>query len=93
MKIKVLGTGCKTCKKLYEDVSSVISEKNLNHEVEYISDFNELLKYNIMTVPALVIDEKVVSTGVALKKSDIENILDGDDSCPSSCSSCSCGCK
>ncbi|MEM3374458.1 MAG: thioredoxin family protein [Candidatus Woesearchaeota archaeon] len=64
MNIKVIGSGCPTCKKLYEKVKKINEEKKLGAEIEYITDFNELIKRGIMGSPALLINEKVVCVGM-----------------------------
>lgn len=64
MKITVIGSGCPTCKKLHEKVEKLNLENRLNAKVEYITDYNELIKRGIMGSPALLVDEKVVSIGM-----------------------------
>jgi small redox-active disulfide protein 2 len=64
MKISIIGSGCPTCKTLYEKVKKINAEKKIGAEIEYIADFNELIKRGIMGSPALLVDDKVVSMGV-----------------------------
>ncbi len=61
--IKVLGTGCPTCKKLLSDVETLVQEKSWLAEVEYITDIADIMSYGIMSTPALVVDEKVAFVG------------------------------
>ena len=75
MNIKILGSGCKSCKALYEETKMDVSEGNLSAEVEYITDMEKVMSYGVMSMPALVVDEKVVSTGKVLKSKDIQNLL------------------
>lgn len=75
MKIKVLGTGCKKCKTLEENVKEVILNKGLDASVEKVEDVQAIIAYGVMNTPALVIDEKVVSKGKVLKAKDIEKLL------------------
>ena len=93
MKIKVLGSGCASCHKLYEETLKAVENMKKNYEVEYISDMKVMLGYGIMTPPAIVIDEKVVSQGKSLKAKDIEKLLNGlkidEDSCENG--NCDCG--
>ncbi len=75
MKIKVLGGGCCKCETLLANVRNAIAKKGLEAEVEYITDFAVIGSYGIMSTPALVIDEKVVSMGKILKSGEIEKFL------------------
>lgn len=69
MKIKVLGTGCASCKTLMTNVQKTVEELNLDAEVEKVEDMMQILSYNVMSLPALVIDDKVVAKGnVPLKE-------------------------
>ena len=64
-----------------------------DYEVEYVTDMQVMLQYGIMTPPAIVIDEKVISQGRSLRAKDIEKLLNGlkidDNSCDNG--SCDCG--
>lgn len=73
--IRVLGAGCKSCHMLYENTQKAVADKGLNVEVEYITDMEKIMNYNIMSMPALVVNEKVVSYGKVLKPSEIEDLL------------------
>lgn len=75
MKIKVLGSGCKTCHKQYEIVKKAVETCNIHAEVEYITDMQKVMEYGVMSMPAIVIDEKVVSMGKVLKVADVEKLL------------------
>ena len=92
MNIKVLGSGCKSCKKLFNEVEEVVKELNVECNVEYITDMAKIMEYGIMSVPALVIDEKVVSTGKVLSTKKIKDILNGTIiDTENNSSTCSCG--
>ena len=71
MTIKVLGSGCATCKRLYEMTKQAVSELNWNEEVEYITDINQIINLGLMTSPVLMVDEQVLLAG---KISDVEGI-------------------
>lgn len=58
--IKILGTGCAGCKALYETVGKVVADLGLDVKVVKEED---IMAYNVMTLPALVIDEKVAAKG------------------------------
>ncbi|MCK9309676.1 MAG: thioredoxin family protein [Candidatus Cloacimonetes bacterium] len=75
MNIKVLGSGCRKCKKLEEHVNKAITESGVNATVEKVSDLAAIMAYGVMMTPALVIDEKVVSSGKLLSASDIKTII------------------
>jgi small redox-active disulfide protein 2 len=61
--IKILGSGCANCKRLEQIARQVISELGVDAEVLKVTDYNDILKYNIISTPGLVINEKVVSSG------------------------------
>lgn len=73
--IKVLGTGCPSCHALLKNTQEALKNKNVSIEAEYITDIEKIIAYGVMSVPALVVNEKVLSTGKLLKPSDIESIL------------------
>ncbi|MBK9098531.1 MAG: TM0996/MTH895 family glutaredoxin-like protein [bacterium] len=65
--IKVLGTGCKKCQTLEAKVRDLVAVNNIDASVEKVTDINEMMNYGIMMTPGLVINEKVVSTGIIPK--------------------------
>lgn len=75
MEIKILGSGCKKCNQLEENTKKALEEMGLVAEVIKVTDFKEIAKYGVMTTPALVIDEKVMSKGKVLKKEEIKEML------------------
>ncbi|MGM9948018.1 thioredoxin family protein [Floccifex sp.] len=74
--IKVLGMGCKTCHTQYENVKKAISNLNLDIKVEYITDIEKVMEYGVMSMPGIVINEEVVSTGKLLKPKDIIKLME-----------------
>ena len=75
MEIKVLGTGCSKCKATYETVNKVVKENNINATVTKVEDIMEIMKYNVMNMPAIVIDGKVVLSGKTPGEKKIKNLL------------------
>ena len=73
--IKVLGAGCKSCHEQYENAKKTVKAMGLSMEVEYITDMQKVMEYGVMSVPALVVNEKVVAMGKVLKSSDVEKLL------------------
>lgn len=75
MIVKILGTGCPKCKKLEENARVAINELGISATVEKVTELDKIMDYGVMMTPALVIDEKVVSSGKLLSVSDIKAIL------------------
>ena len=73
--IKVLGAGCENCHKQYENVSAAVKSLNLDIDVEYITDMQKVMTYGVMSMPAIVVNDKIVSMGKVLKVSDVEKLL------------------
>jgi len=71
MKIKVLGSGCAKCDKVVENVKEAVKELNIDAEIEKVTEVQEIMKYGVMKTPALVIDEKVVSSGKLNKTKEV----------------------
>lgn len=63
MEIKVLGTGCANCKALFATVEKVVNELGIQAEIIKEEDLMKIMEYNVMTLPALVINGKVVAKG------------------------------
>ena len=63
MKIQVLGSGCPTCKKLFELTKQAVEELGLKIEVEYITDIQRIVEMGVMSSPVLAIDGKPAITG------------------------------
>jgi len=76
--VKILGSGCKKCKDLEKKVKEIIEVNGLNVKVEKITDINRMMDYKILMTPALVVNEKVVSTGVIPKETQIINWINGE---------------
>ena len=75
MDIKVLGGGCRSCEALFKTTKEAVANKRIDATVEYITDMETIMRYGIMSMPALIIDEKVVSAGRVLKTKEVEELL------------------
>lgn len=75
MGIKVLGTGCAGCRALHETVKRAVAELGIAAEVVKEEDIVQIMSYNVMTLPALVVDGRVVSKGKRLTLDEVKTIL------------------
>jgi len=75
MDIKILGTGCSKCKTLEKLTCEVIEQNNINASVTKVEDIIEIMKYGIMSTPALVVDGKVVIKGRVPSLDEIKQVL------------------
>ena len=73
--VKVLGGGCSKCHELQSNTQAALNESGIYLPVELITDFAVIAAYGVMSTPALVINEKVVSYGKVLKCDEIKRIL------------------
>ena len=63
MKLQILGTGCSRCKTLITRVEEVVKELGINADIEKIENIEEIVKFGVMSTPALALDGKVLFTG------------------------------
>lgn len=75
MEIKVLGTGCASCKALYATVQEAVAQLGIDATVVKEEDLMRIMEYNVMTLPALVVDEVVVSKGRKLSVEEVKALL------------------
>lgn len=75
MEIKVLGAGCSKCKATYAAIEKVVKENGLDVSLTKVEDIMELLNYNIMTTPAVVVDGVVRIKGYVPSESEIRKLL------------------
>jgi small redox-active disulfide protein 2 len=75
MKIEVLGTGCAKCKTLYENTKKALEESGRIAEIVKIEDIPSIMKYGVMSTPALVIDGQVRSSGKVASVGEIMGLL------------------
>lgn len=74
--LKVLGSGCKSCHELYENAKKAVTELDLDVAVEYITDMEKVISYGIMSFPALLVNDKIVSVGKVLAVKEIEDLIE-----------------
>jgi len=74
--IKVLGPGCPKCKTLEKLTNEVVSENGIDAEVSKVEDIVQIMKYNIFSTPALVINEKVAVKGSVPSKEEIKKHIE-----------------
>jgi small redox-active disulfide protein 2 len=75
MEIKVLGPGCSRCKSTFQVIEKVIKENNLDVKLTKVDDVMEMMKYNILSTPAVVVDEVVKMKGQVPSESDVKKLL------------------
>ncbi|MBI5531000.1 MAG: TM0996/MTH895 family glutaredoxin-like protein [Candidatus Doudnabacteria bacterium] len=75
MKIQVLGSGCATCKKLFEITKTAVKELGLPGEVEYITDFQQILNMGLMSSPVLAVNGKPALVGFVPKVEEIKKAI------------------
>lgn len=73
--IKVLGSGCANCKRVEQIVHKVVDAMSLEAEVIKVTDYKDIMAYNILSTPGLVINEKVVSTGRIPSEAEITTFI------------------
>jgi small redox-active disulfide protein 2 len=75
MEIKILGTGCPKCRALEKVTRDVVIANSIEAQITNVGDIMEIMKYNVMTTPALVVDEKVVLKGRIPSANELRIIL------------------
>ena len=74
-KIQILGPGCPKCKLLFSNAEAAVKSAGIEARLEKVEKIVEIMKFGVMTTPALVVDGKVVSFGKVLKKEEVIKIL------------------
>jgi small redox-active disulfide protein 2 len=75
MVIKILGSGCANCKKLYENALEAVKELGIDATVEKVEDFKKIMSYGVMKTPAVVVDEKVKLMGRVATVDEVKKML------------------
>jgi len=74
--VKVLGSGCANCNKLDAATKEALDKMGLDVKIDHVTDFGQIASYGVMSTPALVINEKVVSSGKVLKTAEVVKIIE-----------------
>ena len=75
MNIKVIGSGCPDCSKLYDNTIAALQELGIEAEVEKIGDLIEIVKLGVLSAPSLMIDGKLVVSGKVASQKEIAKLL------------------
>lgn len=75
--IKILGSGCAKCNKLYDMADQAASELGIDYRMEKITDMNQFTTYGVMITPALVVDDQVKLTGSVPSVDKLKQFLNG----------------
>ena len=75
-KIQILGTGCPKCKKLAENAEAAAKELEVEHQVQKVTDINEIMKFGVMVTPALAVDGVVKVVGKVPSPDQIKAMLE-----------------
>jgi len=73
--IKILGTGCPKCKQITALVEKVVKEIGIDARIEKVEDIMEIMKYNVLSTPVLVIDEEITIEGRVPSRLEIAELL------------------
>jgi small redox-active disulfide protein 2 len=78
MIIKILGSGCANCKKLQATAEEAVKELGIEASVEKVQEIQKIMSYGVMRTPALVINEKVKSSGRIPSKEEIKEFIQAE---------------
>lgn len=74
-KIQILGTGCPKCKLLTSNAEAAVKALGIEAQIEKVEKIMDIMKFGVMTTPALVVDGQVKSAGKVLSADDIKKFL------------------
>lgn len=75
MKIQILGSGCATCQKLYEQTKLVVSELSLNADVEHLTDISKIIELGLTSSPVLTVDGIPVMVGAPASLERLKQVI------------------
>ncbi len=96
MTIQVLGSGCPTCKKLYEITQKAVKDLEIDTEVEYITDITKIVEMGIMSSPVLAVNGKPVMVGFSNDITKLKDLIQNGKEMTSGgcdCNNTDCNCK
>jgi len=73
--IKILGTGCPSCVSTEKIVNEVVNELNIEAQIIKVTEIMDIMMYDVMSTPAIVVDEKVVFKGRVPNKDEVKALL------------------
>ena len=73
--LKVYGSGCKGCQALHQNVIEAIAEMNIAADVQYITDMQKIMEAGVMSLPAIAVNDKIVSSGRVLTVAEVKKFL------------------
>lgn len=78
MEIKVIGTGCEKCNRLYQNVQQAVNELGITANIEKVAELMDIVRLGVMLTPALMVDGKIVTTGRVPDVKSLLSILNGN---------------
>lgn len=78
MEIKVIGTGCEKCNRLYQNVQQAVNELGITANIEKVEELMDIVRLGVMLTPALMVDGKIVITGRVPDVKSLFSILSGN---------------
>ncbi|GAA0805457.1 thioredoxin family protein [Clostridium sp. AF19-22AC] len=78
MEIKVIGTGCEKCNRLYQNVQQAVNELGITANIEKVEELMDIVRLGVMLTPALMVDGKIVITGRVPDVKSLLSILSGN---------------
>ena len=79
MEIKILGTGCPNCLALEKKVRNIVKEHSIDAKITMVKDILQIMSYNVMSTPTLVIDEEIVVRGRIPKDSELLALISANN--------------
>lgn len=78
MEIKVIGTGCPKCTKLYQNVQQAVEKLGITAHVEKVEELVDIVRLGVMSTPALMVDGKIVISGRVPDVKSLVNMLSAE---------------